>query len=282
MVGSASVNLPLVENRQLAFVGLTVLALYRRRGLGKRLMAEIATVAEQHDRHILLTNASSRLPSGEAVLRHIEAKMVMEQQFIQLDLATLEPHLLERAVDECAAAAPGYRLWRNQGAYPANRLGSIASLHDVMNTAPSGERDLQDSQTTPEQLAERDTAVTVSGRQRLTTSAEHRETGELAALTEMFWDPLRAALVCQHATVARPEHRRHSLGRWIKAANLQAVLAANPQARFVRAGNTADNTGMLKINEALGFVPQTVHTDWQLETAALREYLYGIGERWEP
>ena len=273
VVGSARVNLPLNQDTHLAFTGLSVLAPYRRRGLGKRLMAELAAYAGQHGRRSLLTNASSRLPAGEAVLRHIGAVMVMEQQFMQLDLAKLEPGLLTRWISGCAAAAPDYCLWQNQGAYPADRLGEIASLQDVINTAPNGERDIQNWQTTPEQLSERDRAMIISGRQRLTTFAEHRASGQLVALTELLWDSRRATLMIQHATAVRPQHRRHSLGRWIKAANLQAALIANPQAQFVRAGNTADNIGMLRINRALGFQNHTVHTDWQLDTAALHAYL---------
>ena len=273
VVASAKVNLPMDQNIHLAFTELSVLAPYRRRGLGKRLMAEIAAYAEQHDRRTLLTNASSRLPDGEAVLRHLGAELAMEQQFIQLDLGELEPGLLTRWMGECTTAAPNYCLWQHQGAYPTDRLGDIASMHDVMNTAPNGERDIQGWQTTPEQLRERDGAMTVGGRQRLTTFAEHRESGQLVALTELFWDPKRATLLFQHATAVRPEHRRHSLGRWIKAANLHAALAANPQARSVRAGNTDDNTGMLRINQKMGFKAHTIHTDWQLGTAALRAYL---------
>ena len=54
--------------------------------------------------------------------------------------------------------------------------------------------------------------MTVGGRQRLTTFAEHRESGQLVALTELFWDPKRATLLFQHATAVRPEHRRT---RWV-------------------------------------------------------------------
>lgn len=273
VVASAKVNLPMTQNCHLAFITLSVLAPYRRRGLGKCLLAEVAAYAEQNDRRTLLTNASSRLPTGEAVLRRVGAALVMQQQFIQLDLAELKPDVLASWMSECAAAVPDYRLWQNQGAYPAQRLDEIANLQDVMNTAPKGERDLQDWQTTPEQLRERDQAMMASGRQRLTTFAEHRSSGELVALSELFWEPQRATLLFQHATAVRPEHRRHSLGRWIKAANLEAALKANPQARFVRAGNTADNTGMLRIIQALGFEAHTVHTDWQMDTADLRAYL---------
>ena len=273
VVASAAVRLPLTDNTHLAFLDLSVLAPQRRRGLATRLLAEVAACARQNNRRILTTNASSRLPSGEAVLRHLGAAMVQEQQFIQLNLTEIEPGLLSRWRTEAEARAPGYRLWQVQGAYPEARLAEIADLHDVMHTAPSGTRDLQPAPTTPLVLRESEASLAASGQQRLTTFAEQQGSGRLAAFTALFWDPQRPSLLFQRATAVRPDHRRHGLGRWIKAANLHAALRANPAARVVRAGNTPDNTGMLAINHALGFRPYLTHTDWQIETAALASYL---------
>ena len=273
VAASAAVRLPLTDNTHLAFLDLGVLAPSRRRGLATRLLAEVAAYARQNSRRLLMTHASSRLPSGEAVLRHLGAVMVQEQQFIQLMLREMDPDLLSRWIAEAEARAPGYHLWQVQGAYPEARLAEIADLHDVMHTAPSGTRDIQPAPTTPAMLREAEASLAASGQQRLTTFAEQRGSGRLAAFTALFWDPQRPSLLFQRSTAVRPAHRRHSLGRWIKAANLHAALRANPEARIVRAGNTPDNTGMLAINHALGFRPYLTHTDWQIETATLAAYL---------
>ena len=142
VVASAAVRTPLAQNTHLAFLDLSVLAPYRRRGLATRLLAEVVLYAQQKDRRLLMTNAGSRLPSGEVVLRHLGAERVQEQQFIQLNLSALEPGLLARWRSEADAGAADYRLWQVQGAYPEERLADIADLHDVMNTAPSGTRDI--------------------------------------------------------------------------------------------------------------------------------------------
>lgn len=113
----------------------------------------------------------------------------------------------------------------------------------------------------------------VSGTQRLTSFVEHRPSARLVAFSELYWDTKRAALLGQHATAVRPEHRRHSLGRWMKAASLQTAMRTNPSASLVRAGNTDDNLGMLRINQDLGFKPWTIHRDWQIETEMLAAYL---------
>ena len=112
-----------------------------------------------------------------------------------------------------------------------------------------------------------------SEKRRLTTFVAHTPGGQLVGLSELYRDPKRASLVVQQATAVHPEHRRHALGHWIKAANLLAILTVNEQARYVRAGNTPDNTGMLRINQSLGFKPWTIHTDWQMATSRLQDYL---------
>jgi len=199
--------------------------------------------------------------------------MVMEQQFIQLTLSEMEPDLLTRLMREAEAGAPDYQLWQVQGAYPEERLADIAELHDVMNSALSGTRDTQPVRTTPQLLREREASLAATGQQRMTTFAQHQGSGQLAAFPELFWDPERPSLLFQRSTAVRSEHRRHSLGRWIKAANLHAAQRANPEAKVVRAGNTPDNTGMLAINHALGFRTYMIHTDWQIEITALAAYL---------
>ena len=276
VVASAAMEMPLEQNTNWASVYLSVLPLYRRRYLGKELITQITAYAQQKGCDQLLTNASSRLPAGEAVLRHIGAQCTKQQQFIQLDLSQLEPTLLVRWMEE--GQPIDYFLWPHQGAYPINRLGEIAYLRDLINIAPNDKPDVHTWQTTPASLQEEDELMSTSGKQRLTTFVAHRSSGQLVGLSELYWDPKRASLLFQQATAVHAEHRRHSLGRWMKAANLHTFLTVNRQARYVRAGNTPDNIGMQRINQALGFTPWTIHTDWQVGCKALQAYLRGNDE----
>jgi len=271
VVARAIMELPLEHNTQLAFVELSVLPGYRRRHLGRFLMTQIAAYAQQQGRRKLLTNASSRLPAGEMVLRHVGAQLTKEQQFIQLDLSELEPDLLVRWMQACETV--DYGLWQHLGPYPTDRLGQIALLRNLIHAAPTGEGEPQDWQMTPQALQEEDELLVQSGKERLTTFVEHKASGQLVGLSELYWHPKRATLLVQQATAVLPAHRGYSLGRWLKAANLHTVLAVNEQAHYVRAGNTPDNIGMLRINQAMGFKPWTIHTDWQLDTCVLADYL---------
>jgi hypothetical protein len=91
----------------------------------------------------------------------------------------------------------------------------------------------------------------------------------LAGFTELSWNPKRAAIVWQHGTGVLVSHRGKGLGRYLKAINMEAMLAANPAARFVRTGNADSNAPMLAINRQMGFEPFISETVWQANAAAV-------------
>ena len=273
VVGAAGLFLPEKENTHLGFVDLGVQAPYRRRGLGRRLLSEVVARAEARGRTKLVGGTSDRLPDGEAFLRALGAEAALAQHTNQLDLADLDRELLEGWVQAGEAKATDYSVWLNDGPYPQDRRAAIADLWNVMNTAPRGDLDMQDWEMTVERLEHWEEQIALTGERRLSAFAEQRATGELVGYSELFWQPGRDSLLFQGATGVRPEHRRHGLGRWLKATNLLAALSANPLARSVRTGNADVNEGMLAINYAMGFKPFMAQTDWQIETAKARAWL---------
>ena len=60
--------------------------------------------------------------------------------------------------------------------------------------------------------------------------------------------------------------RKRGLGRWLKDAMQDKILAERPQAKYVRAGNADMNAPMLKINTELGFTLYDALCFWQVET----------------
>ena len=88
--------------------------------------------------------------------------------------------------------------------------------------------------------------------------------GDPAGYTELGVVHARPVLGDQGDTVVVAAHRGHRLGRWLKAANLLATVAAHPELRFVNTFNAESNPWMLSINEAMGFRPQDQWHDFQL------------------
>ncbi len=274
VVGHAAVYLPLLDNTHLAGVDLSVLAGWRRQGLGTLLLREALSVAESRGRSKLMGDTYDRIPAGEAFLRTLGAQAALSNHENQLDLSELPPGLLDEWTRE---GASGYRVWTHAGPYPEERLEAVADLLNVMNTAPRGDLDIQDSQFTPQRVREWEAQNAAAGVQVVNTFAIHVESGALAGMTELGWQAGRDTLLIQYATAVRPEHRRRGLGKWIKAANLRAALELNPEARFVRTGNADSNAGMLSINRALGFKPLMARTEWQIGAGELGQALEGKG-----
>ena len=52
-----------------------------------------------------------------------------------------------------------------------------------------------------------------------------------------------------------------------------SLATKNPQARCVRTGTTDDKTGVLNINQRLGFRPYATHTHRQIDPDALPVHL---------
>lgn len=276
VVGHADLTLPLDQNTHLAFTDVSVLAAWRRRGLGTRLARELAAAAGARGRAKLLLWTNDRVPAGEAFAQRLGAQLAIRNHTNQLDLAAdLDRGLLETWLARAPERAQHYRVWFNDGPYPEDRLQDIARLSEVMNTAPRGELDMQDWTMTPAILRHQEEQMAAGGGTRLSAFAEHVPSGQLVGYSELGWRASRPSLIFQWATGVRPEHRALGLGRWLKAANLLRALDAHPELKFVRTGNADENRAMLGINHAMGFRPFIASADWQIETAAARQALGG-------
>ncbi|MFC4639383.1 GNAT family N-acetyltransferase [Deinococcus hohokamensis] len=256
--------LHLDDNRHLAQFEVMVLPAYRRQGLGRRLFAEVVSAAQANGRTLLVTETTDRVPVGALALEAAGAQSALVSHANQLDLEKLPAGLLTTWTDPAAPWSQTYELITVDGLLPAARLAEFAELFNVMNTAPRGELDIEDQQLDEETLRGLEQMLQVPGRRRLLVAAQHRQTGQLVGYTELRWHEQRPQIVTQEGTGVLPAARGHGLGRALKAANLAALRAANPEARFVRTHNADSNAAMLAINEAMGFAPYYASTAWQL------------------
>jgi len=184
----------------------------------------------------------------------------------ELPLAQLDAALLDRWVTRPDADLYALRTFTR---VPDEELERVAAVLGVMNTAPRGALEFDDWVVTPAMVRHWQDTMHATGERTLMLVAEHLPGGTFVGYTEVFWHPQRAVLVQQGATAVHPAHRRHGLGRWLKAALLQALPEHNPQAQRVRTGNADSNAAMLGINRELGFAPAFTRDEWQGDTRAL-------------
>lgn len=260
-------------NQHLLQFNVGVLPAFRQRGLGSQLLSCVVDLAQRQNRRLMMTNTTASVPAGEAFLARLGAERGLETHINQLDLETADPDLIARWQSQAAARAPEYEIGFWDGPYPEADLAEIARLNRVMDQQPRDNLELEDFEVTPEHLRQIEQSIFANGTERWTVYARHRPGGQFAGYSEMFWNRERAYLLIQDATAVLPEHRGHSLGRWMKAAMLARVLRERPQVRFVRTGNANSNAPMLRINDELGFRPYLAQCIWQLETDRTLQYL---------
>jgi GNAT superfamily N-acetyltransferase len=100
-----------------------------------------------------------------------------------------------------------------------------------------------------------------------------RSSGDFAGYSEITWHPNRPHIVNQQGTGVFPRFRGHGLGRWLKAAMIDRILAERPEVQYIRTSNANSNAPMLRINEEMGFRTYYSACVWQIETDTLLRFL---------
>ena len=257
----------LETNRHLAFVDVTLEPELRRRGIGSQLMSLAVDWAIRSGKTVLRAESVATLPTGRHFLEACGFKAGLAAHINQLDARLLDHALMVRWLTAGQQRAADYRVETWEGPVPDAHLADFANVTNVMNSEPRGDLDIEDTLMTPEMIRDEEAFLFANGTRRLISVARHVPSSALVGFTALSWSPKRAAIVWQHGTGVEDRHRNQGLGRWLKAANMMALLGANPTARFVRTGNADSNAPMLAINQRMGFAPLTAEIAWQGEAS---------------
>jgi len=261
------------DNQHLLQFNLGVLPAQRRQGWGHKLLALVADAAQTQGRRLMITETNARVPAGAAFMQRLGADKGLETHVNQLDLTELDRDLLATWQAQAGQRAPGFVLGLWEGPYPEADLEAVVALYDVMNQQPFDDLDVEEFHVNEAQLRQVEQMMTTQGYERWTMFVRHEATGTLAGFTEVMWHPERPHMLQQGNTGVFPQFRGQGLGKWLKSAMLDKVLAERPSVRFVRTGNADSNAPMLKINRDLGFKPYLSQTVWQVATEIVLAYL---------
>ena len=253
-------ELPDLENRDRVFVMPVVHPAFRRRGTGRELLRHAARRAAANGRSILGSAAQQGSP-GAAFADRVGLKPGLIEARRILDLRKVTPGKFAGLRETAAEKAAGYTLVSWTGVTPDEQLGRVAGALNALNDAPRDEGyedDVWDAQRVRERA---DGLVRLAGIRGYSIAALHDESGEMAALTQVYVDPENPGWGFQGLTAVTRPHRGHRLGLLTKAAMLEWLATAEPQLERIETGNAASNRYMIAVNEALGY--ELAEPGWQ-------------------
>ncbi|HVT76132.1 MAG TPA: GNAT family N-acetyltransferase [Acidimicrobiales bacterium] len=271
IVGRARLELSRTDdNRHRANFDVEVAADQRRRGIGRELLARVLDAAEA-DGRTTLTAGAPQGSAGEQFLAAVGCEHAFVDRRSRLRVSDVDASMLERWIADAARKAPEYSLMVFGGRIPDEHVEAVIEVHTAMNDAPREGLDLEDERSTVEQLRDRERRRAEEGLVLRQLIVRHDPTGDFAGFSTVAWHPLLPQVVWQWGTAVTREHRGHALGRWLKAANFQGLLADNPAAEFIDTWNAGSNQWMLAINDAMGFAPYIWYPAYQGSTEAIRK-----------
>jgi mycothiol synthase len=262
------------DNPRVLWFEVGVLPDFRRQGLGRLMLRQLAAHARSRGRTLLTVECHDRAPAGPAFLERIGARPGLVEAMNQVRIADLDRGLIDSWLSLRPTLSAEFELGFWYSPYPSERLQDLADLlQRVANDQPRDTLQMEDFNYSPDVMRQFDNQQRLRGDQRWTLYASHRPDGRLAGITEVFWNSNRPHILLQGFTGVMPVFRGRGLGRWIKAEMLARVLRDRPQVQVIRAGNADSNAPMLKINRTLGFQRSVAWTTWQVELEQVETYL---------
>jgi GNAT superfamily N-acetyltransferase len=244
-------GLPARENRDRAYVYLTVHPAARRRGIGTALLQHAARRAASHGRS-LLGSAAFQGSAGAAFADRCGAAPGLVEARRVLVVSEIPAGRVSSLREQAARAAAGYSLVSWAGRMPDEYLDRYVEVERAMADAPHDdgvEPWTWDADRVREQMDSRER----QGRHIYTIAALHAASGDIAAVTEVEVDQDNPGWGYQLVTAVTRPHRGHRLGLLVKAAMLDWLAVAQPALDRIVTGNAAVNQYMIAINEELGY-----------------------------
>jgi GNAT superfamily N-acetyltransferase len=252
MLGWYFMFMPDRENRDRAYLYLTVHPSMRRRGFGTALLRHAAERAAVNGRSVLGSEAFEGA-AGAAFAERVGATPGLVGARRVLVLGKLPAGRVASLREQAAQAAAGYSLARWDGRTPDEYLAKYAEVENAFADAPHDpgeEPAVWDAQRVREQV---DDIRERQGRHVYTVAALHDASGEMAAVTAVDTDPDHPEWGHQLITAVTRKHRGHRLGMLVKTAMLEWLAEAQPSIERIDTGNAATNQHMIAINSELGF-----------------------------
>lgn len=247
--------------RHLLWAEVHVLRAHRREGVGSGWVAPLMELMDGHGATV--ASAAAEEGAGHSFLRRLGFQPRMTERESRLDLRRVDWESVARRVRDGQARSPETRLELCADRVPEPMLVEFASaLTGLLNTMPWEDMDHGEIVETPDRMRHLYSCLAATGGRHHALLTREPD-GSISGITDVLWLPYEQGFVRQQFTGVRPSDRGRGLGLWLKAAMLEHVRRAHPDAVFVTTENGGSNAPMLAINDALGFELQRVVTTYQ-------------------
>lgn len=270
VVAAAVAAYDLEQNLENGFGRLHVHPDHRGRGHARRIAEPLFDELQRAGCIRIDTYIKNEAPAEDLAAR-LGMKAVYGEKRSRLRIADLDHDLMRAWVERSTERASDYRVVYHRSPLPEEILEDFCKLTYVMNTAPREEFEEEDEIVTPQMWRDMEKSATDSESQLHTMIAVHEPTGDFAGYTVLKTQDLQPDLAWQWDTGVHPDHRNRGLGRWVKAAMIERVVADYPGVDRVDTYNAGSNEPMLNINIEMGFRPFFLTSVWQGELATARE-----------
>jgi RimJ/RimL family protein N-acetyltransferase len=262
-VGSLSFDAPKRDNLHLATAGITVHPDHRGRGHGSAIASEVLRLTREHGRRTIWGGCWADDTAGAAFLKKHGFSYASHDARRFQYLAELDHDQLDRTYDEAREKAADYDLFRVQVPTEEELLAELVDVTAAINDAPMGELDWEEEKFDLQRLKDFETAAQSKNERLYRVFARHRRTGAVGGHTVMMVQPLQPTFAGQYDTAVHRDHRGHRLGILVKLEMMRWLAETEPQIERIETWNHADNSYMIKANEAIGYRLSRIHDTYQ-------------------
>jgi mycothiol synthase len=264
-------------NRFFLWCTLSVLAPYRRRGIGRAHLPLMLELLDRHGCHTLTLESEEE--SGHAFLQWLGAEKKSEGAENRLHIPDVDWPMMHRWIEEGQKRSPQAKLEVYDDHIPDEMLDEFApQLSALLNTMPWDDLDHGEIVTTPEVLRHEYERMDLGGLKHHTVLTREPN-GVISGMTDISWAPHRPKILYQLFTGVRPDSRGRGIGKWIKAYMLDRMHRLYPDAEWIATGNADSNDPMLAINKKMGFQRYRWGAEYQITRDKLAERVEALAVR---
>jgi len=249
---------------------LYVLKDYRKQGLGLTLMKLVSEHSTQHGKSLIMTGTS--LDDGRKALKKLGATEALNTRDTRTNLDSIDWTMIEKWEKEGPQRSPDSKI-EFFTRIPDELLEDYCKVYtEVFNQAPIDELDRGQIVFSPESWKKEEQRAAETGLTWVTAMIREKN-GDIAGMTDIYYEPAHAPLLYQGLTGVQEEYRGSGKGKWLKAAMLLRIREKYSDINTITTQTATSNASILGINERLGFKVHKEQYSYQIKTEKVVDYL---------